>query len=94
MVARSRAAISIVVIEQMGYSGASVARALNVTPSADSKLVLRARNDPALKDGIKSMCLIRLAILACNQSGDYVNYSPSFPHAVLFGQFEEMPQSP
>jgi len=49
-VACSRAVISIVAIEQMGYSGADVARMLNITPSAVSKLVLRATNDPALKD--------------------------------------------
>jgi len=54
-VARSRAVISIVAIEPMGFSGAEVARALNITPSAVSKLVLRARNDQALKDGINDM---------------------------------------
>ena len=54
-VARSRAVISIVAIEQMGFSGADVARALNITPSAVSKLVLRARNDPALKNGINDV---------------------------------------
>jgi hypothetical protein len=48
----SRPVVSIVAIEQMGFSGANVARVLNITPSAISKLVLRARNDPALKDGI------------------------------------------
>jgi predicted XRE-type DNA-binding protein len=52
VVARSRAMISIAAIEQMGFSGADVARVLNLTPSAVSKLVLRALNDPALKDGI------------------------------------------
>jgi hypothetical protein len=52
-VARSRAAINIVAIEQMGFSGADVTRVRNITPSAISKLVLRARNDPALKDGVK-----------------------------------------
>jgi len=51
-VARSHADISIVAFEQMGISGADVARVLNLTPSAVSKLVLRALNDPALKDGI------------------------------------------
>jgi predicted transcriptional regulator len=45
--------INIVVIEQMGFSGADVARALNITPSAVSEFVLRARSDPALKDGVK-----------------------------------------
>ena len=54
-VARSRAVISIVAIEQMGFSGADVARVLNITPSAVSKLVLRARNDPALKDRINNV---------------------------------------
>ena len=54
-VARSRAVISHVAIEQMGFSAADVARALNVTSSAVSKLVLRARNKPALKDGINDV---------------------------------------
>ena len=54
-VARSRAVISIVAIEQMGFSGADVARALNLTPSAISKLILRARNDPVLKDGVNDV---------------------------------------
>jgi predicted transcriptional regulator len=45
--------INIVVIEQMGFSGADVARVLNITPSAVSEFVLRARSDPALKDGVK-----------------------------------------
>ena len=48
-VARIRALISIVAIDQVGLSGADVARALNLTPSAISKLVLRARNNPDLK---------------------------------------------
>jgi predicted transcriptional regulator len=47
--------ISIVAIEQMGFSGADVARVLNITPSAVSKLVLRARNEPALKGGINDV---------------------------------------
>ena len=54
-VARSRAVISIIAIEQMGFSGADVARVLNITPSAVSKLFLRAPNDPALKDGINDV---------------------------------------
>ena len=54
-VVRSRAVISIVAIKQMGFSGADVARVLNITPSAVSKLVLRARNDPALKNGINDV---------------------------------------
>ena len=54
-VAHSRAVISIVTIEQMGFSGADVARVLNITPSAVSKLVWRTRNDPALKDGINNV---------------------------------------
>jgi predicted transcriptional regulator len=54
-VARSRAVISIVAIDQVGFSGANVARVLNITPSAVSKLVLRARNDPALKDVINDV---------------------------------------
>jgi predicted transcriptional regulator len=53
VVARSRAVISIVAIEQMGISGADVARVLNITPNAVSEFVLRARSDPALKDGAK-----------------------------------------
>jgi predicted transcriptional regulator len=39
----------------MGFSGADVARALNVTSSAVSKLVLRARNEPVLKEGINDV---------------------------------------
>lgn len=49
-VARSRPVISIVAIDQVGFSGADMARALNLTPSAVSKLVLRARNDAELKN--------------------------------------------
>ena len=45
-IARSRAVISIVAMEQMGFSGTEMSRALNLTPSAVSKLVLRARHDP------------------------------------------------
>lgn len=48
-IARARAVISIAAIDQAGFTGADVARAFNLTPSAISKLVLRARNDPALK---------------------------------------------
>jgi predicted XRE-type DNA-binding protein len=55
VVARSRAVISIVAIEQMGFSGADVAKVLNITPSAVSKLVLRARIDPAVKDGTNNV---------------------------------------
>jgi len=55
VVARCRAIISIVAIEQMGFSGADVARVFNITPSAVSKLVLRARNDPAPNDGINDV---------------------------------------
>jgi len=55
VVARSRAVISIVAVDQVGLSGADVARVLNITLSAVSKLVLRARNDPALKDGINNV---------------------------------------
>ena len=54
-VARSRTVNRIVAIEQMGFNGADVARVLNITPSAVSKLVWRARNDPALKDGINDV---------------------------------------
>jgi putative transposase len=48
-IARARAVISMAAIDQAGFTGADVARALNLTPSAISKLVLRVRNDPALK---------------------------------------------
>ena len=54
-VARTRAIISIVAIDQMGFSGADVARTLNLTPSAVSKLVFRARNDPALKNDVNDV---------------------------------------
>ena len=54
-VARSRTVNRIVAIEQMGYSGTDVARVLNITPNAVSKLVWRARYDPALKDEIKDV---------------------------------------
>ena len=56
-VTRSLAGIRIIAIEQMGFSGADVARVLNITPSAVSKLVLRARNDPALRDGINDVLI-------------------------------------
>ncbi len=39
----------------MGFSGADVARELNVTPSAVSKLVLRARNDPIIEDAVNDV---------------------------------------
>jgi len=54
-VALARAAISIVAIEKMGFSGADVARTLHLTPSAVSKLVFRARNDPALKNVVNDV---------------------------------------
>ena len=60
-VAYSRVIISIVAIEQMGFSGVDVAKTLNITPSAVSKLVLRARKDPAIKDEIN-------VVLKFNQS--------------------------
>ena len=47
--ARARAVIGSVAIDQMGLSGADVAGSLDLTPSAVSKLILRVRNDPALK---------------------------------------------
>jgi hypothetical protein len=47
--------ISIVAKEQIGFSGVDVARVLNITPRAVSKIVLRARNDPVLKDGINNV---------------------------------------
>ncbi|MFZ0611265.1 MAG: hypothetical protein WAM73_03420 [Desulfobacterales bacterium] len=62
-VAHSRALISIVAIEQMGFSGVDVAKTLNITPSAVNKLVLRARNDPAIKDEIKVVLKFVFAIL-------------------------------
>ncbi len=49
VVARARAMISLLAIDQIGYSGRDVARALNLTPSAVSKLVLRARKDNPLE---------------------------------------------
>jgi hypothetical protein len=54
-VAVARAVISIVAIDNMGISGADVAKWLNLTPSAVSKLVSRARRDPDLK---KDFCNI------------------------------------
>ncbi len=51
----TRAVIGIVAIDQMGFSGAEVARELNLTPSAVSKLVLRACNDPTIEDAVKDM---------------------------------------
>jgi len=39
----------------MGFSGADVARVLNITLNAVSELVLRARSDPALKNGINAV---------------------------------------
>jgi hypothetical protein len=47
--------ISIVAIDQVGFIGADVARAQNLTPSAINKLVLRDRKDPAIKDGVKDV---------------------------------------
>jgi hypothetical protein len=47
--------ISIVAIEQMGFSDAVVDRVPNITPSAVNKLILRACNDPALKGGINNV---------------------------------------
>jgi hypothetical protein len=55
VVARARAVISSVAIDAMGFNGGAVARSLNLTPSAVSKLVLRARNDPALKTVVKDV---------------------------------------
>jgi len=54
-VARSRAVISTVAIDHMGFSGVDVARALNLTPSAVSKLVSRTRNDPALINDVNAV---------------------------------------
>jgi hypothetical protein len=53
VVARSSVVISIVATGQLGFGGADVARTLNLNPSSISKLISRARNDPALKDGVK-----------------------------------------
>jgi hypothetical protein len=44
-----------VVIDQVGFSGADVSRALNLNPAAIDKLILRARNDPAQKVGVNDM---------------------------------------
>jgi hypothetical protein len=54
-VAVARAVVSIVAIDNMGISGADVAKWLNLTPSAVSILVSRARRDPDLK---KDFCNI------------------------------------
>jgi hypothetical protein len=53
VVSRSRAVISIVAIDQVGFSCGHVTMALNLNRSAISKLVLRARNDQTLKNGVK-----------------------------------------
>ena len=55
MVACSGVVISIVATDQLGFCGADVARTLNLNPSSISKLISRARNDPALKDGVKDV---------------------------------------
>jgi hypothetical protein len=47
--------ISIVAVDQVGFSGAGVARALNLAQSTIRKLILRGRNDPALKDDVKDV---------------------------------------
>jgi len=52
---RSRAVISVVAMEQMGLSGADVARTLSLTTSAVSKLVFRARNAPALINDVNAV---------------------------------------
>jgi len=44
-----------VAVAQVGLSGDDVARAQNLTPPAISKLVLRACNDPVLKDGVNNV---------------------------------------
>jgi chromosomal replication initiation ATPase DnaA len=54
-VVRSRAVISIVAIDKMGFSGADVARALNLTPSAVSKLIGRARIVPDLMNDVNGV---------------------------------------
>ena len=54
-VACTWAVISSVAIDQMGFSGADVARALDLTPSTVSKPVLRVRNDPALKKEVNKV---------------------------------------
>jgi len=51
-----------VVIDQVGFSGADVSRALNLTPAAIDKLILRARNDPAQKDGVNDKLYLFLRI--------------------------------
>jgi REP element-mobilizing transposase RayT len=54
-VVRSRAVISIVAMDKMGFSGAEVARALNLTPSAVSKLIGRARSAPDLMNDVNGV---------------------------------------
>jgi len=51
-----------VVIDQVGLSGADVSGALNLTPAAINKLILRARNDPAQKDGVNDKLYLFLRI--------------------------------
>jgi len=51
-----------VVIDQVGFSGADVSGALNLTPAAIDKLILRARNDPAQKDGVNDKLYLFLRI--------------------------------
>jgi chromosomal replication initiation ATPase DnaA len=54
-VVRSRAVISIVAIDKMEFSGADVARALNFTPSAVSKLIGCARSAADLMNDVNGV---------------------------------------
>ena len=60
--ARALAFISIMALDQMGFSGADVARTLKLAPSAVSELISSELNDPALKNDV-NMCLIAVKIL-------------------------------
>ena len=55
MFAPDRAVISIEAIDRGGLSSADDARALNLTPSEISKLILPSRKDTAIKDGVKDV---------------------------------------
>ncbi len=62
----------------MGFSGADGARELKLTPSAVSKLVLHARNDPTIEDAVNDV-LIFFNTPCLRQNGNYVNFFSSSP---------------
>ncbi|MGD2187681.1 MAG: hypothetical protein PVI71_16230, partial [Desulfobacterales bacterium] len=49
-VCRARSIICYLAMERLGMIGAQLARQLNLTPSAVSKLISRGRRDPVSKD--------------------------------------------